>query len=232
MKQKTRRKLLSVLLTLALVLGLMPGMGLSAKADADADARTSIKMDGTQLKKGGQNWDVESDSSIDGIKKKLSLPAGNYRLESDIQTGGAIVVNSGTVNFDLNGHGIIASGGFNVFYIIGNGNLSITDSNPSTVHGYTISNPSNTNGAGPATVHSTKLDGDTEFKGGFITGGKKTSGGIWGGAIQLKAGTCTVTGWHEKMILLAHTSYLFAQCRIGTYPRFCLFALSALEAYP
>ena len=193
MKQKLGRKLLSFLLTLAMVVGLMPGMGMTAKADADA--WTSIKMDGTQLKKGDQNWDVE-DSNIDGIGKKLSLPAGNYRLDSDIQTEGAIVVNSGTVNFDLNGHGIIASGGFNVFYIIGNGNLSITDSNPSTVHGYTISNPSNTNGAGLATVHSTKQNGDTEFKGGFITGGKKTSGGIWGGAIQLKEGTCncTVTG--------------------------------------
>ncbi|MBR4575759.1 MAG: hypothetical protein IKO25_01010, partial [Clostridia bacterium] len=192
MKQKTGSKLLSFLLTLAMVVGLMPGMSLTAKADE----WTSIKMDGTQLKKGSQDWNVESDSDIDGIEKKLSLPAGNYRLDSDIQTGGAIVVNSGTVNFDLNGHGIIASGGFNVFYMKGDGNLSITDSSPSTVHGYTISNPSNENGAGLATVHSTKQNGDTEFKGGFITGGKKTKGGIWGGAIQLKEGTCncTVTG--------------------------------------
>ena len=30
----------------------------------------------------------------------------------------------------------------------------------------------------------------------------------------------TVSTWHEEMILLAHTSYLFAQSRIGTYPPF------------
>ena len=40
MKQKTRRKLLSFLLTLAMVLGLMPGMGLTAYA-----AETTVKWD-------------------------------------------------------------------------------------------------------------------------------------------------------------------------------------------
>ena len=41
----------------------------------------------------------------------------------------------------------------------------------------------------------------------------------------------TVSTWHEKMILLAHTSYLFAQSRIGTYPPFWALVRSPMQEH-
>ena len=41
----------------------------------------------------------------------------------------------------------------------------------------------------------------------------------------------TVSTWHEKMILLAHTSYLFAQCRTGTYPPFWALGCSPMQEH-
>ncbi len=46
MKQKIGRRLLSVLLTLALVVGFMPGMGMTAYA-ADADTTYTITIPST-----------------------------------------------------------------------------------------------------------------------------------------------------------------------------------------
>ena len=36
---------------------------------------------------------------------------------------------------------------------------------------------------------------------------------------------------HEEMILLAHTSYLFAQSRIGTYPPFWALGCSPVQEH-
>ena len=41
----------------------------------------------------------------------------------------------------------------------------------------------------------------------------------------------TVSTWHEEMILLAHTSYLFAQSRIGTYPPFWALGRSPMQEH-
>ena len=41
----------------------------------------------------------------------------------------------------------------------------------------------------------------------------------------------TVSTWHEEMILLAHTSYLFAQSRIGTYPPFWALGCSPMQEH-
>ena len=41
----------------------------------------------------------------------------------------------------------------------------------------------------------------------------------------------TVSTWHEEMILLTHTSYLFVQCRIETYPPFCALELSPMQEH-
>ena len=41
----------------------------------------------------------------------------------------------------------------------------------------------------------------------------------------------TVSTWHEEMILLTHTSYLLAQCRIETYPPFCALGRSPMQEH-
>jgi hypothetical protein len=47
----------------------------------------------------------------------------------------------------------------------------------------------------------------------------------------LRARLTTVSTWHEEMILLAHTSYLFAQSRIGTYPPFWALVRSPMQEH-
>ena len=54
MKQKIGRRLLGVLLTLALVLGLVPGMGMTAYA-ADADTTYTITIPSTLTVSGKQS---------------------------------------------------------------------------------------------------------------------------------------------------------------------------------
>ena len=101
---------------------------------------------------------------------------GTVKLGADITTTGTLTVASGkTVTLDLNGCGIIGTGKYSVITVQNGANLTITDSNPDAVHGYRIPNPA-TNGAGLATVHSVKQEGDTDFTGGFITGGQGTDG--------------------------------------------------------
>ena len=187
MKQKTGRKLLSFLLTLAMLVGLMPAMSLTAHADGFVASVTSSSDTTT-------NYATFSDAV-----SAWNAAEGNATLKllSDVTTTSSVNVKS-TKTLDLNGHGIIG-GGFTVIVVEdNNGDLTITDSNPNAVHGYVISAPLNDNGAGLATVHSTKQDGDTEFKGGYITGGGKSGGGTnWsgqGGAIGVRAGKCSVTG--------------------------------------
>ena len=41
----------------------------------------------------------------------------------------------------------------------------------------------------------------------------------------------TVSTWHEEMILLVHTSYLFAQSRTGTYPPFWALGCSPMQEH-
>ena len=103
-------------------------------------------------------------------------------LLADVTTESTIEV-SGTKILDLNGYELKKTGSGGVINVNG-ANLTLNDSNPDTVHGYTISNPNN--GAGLATVHSEKQDGDTEFTGGYITGGIATDGG--GGGVKIASG--------------------------------------------
>ena len=63
MKQKTGRKLLGVLLTLAMVVGLMPGMSLTAKA---ADTEYQIWIGGTQVTSANAGNVFAGDSTNDG----------------------------------------------------------------------------------------------------------------------------------------------------------------------
>ena len=54
---------------------------------------------------------------------------------------------------------------------------------------------------------------------------------IFGGQSLMRDINTTVSTWHEEMILLAHTSYLFAQCRIGTYPPFWALGCSPMQEH-
>ena len=78
MKRKTGRKLLSFLLTLAMLVGLMPGMGLTAYA-ADADTTYTITIPST-LTVSGSGWNDAGGISATGslaTGKKLTVTASS-----------------------------------------------------------------------------------------------------------------------------------------------------------
>ena len=61
-RKKTGRKLLSFLLTLALVVGLMPGMGMTAYAASETTVTYDLSVDGKSINKGGVTCKREFDS--------------------------------------------------------------------------------------------------------------------------------------------------------------------------
>ncbi len=154
--KKIRKGILSFFLTLVLVAGMMsgivPGTSMVAKAD------------GNVAKVG----DVEYGTFTEALNNWSN--GTTLTLLADVTMTGTIYVTSGSKTLDLNGHGIDANHGCFEVIEVNRANLTIVDSNPDAVHGYKIEEPLDSNGAGLATVHSTKQSGDIEFRGGYITG--------------------------------------------------------------
>ena len=102
MKQKTGRKLLSFLLTLAMVVGLMPGMSMTALADDTTGAQITADM--------------------------TNLTAGTYYISSDTTINGELQVSAGTVVINLNGHTLRqdSNNTTSVIYVSG-GNLTVNN---------------------------------------------------------------------------------------------------------
>lgn len=113
-------------------------------------------------------------------------------LLTDIKTTSTVTVPSGAHILNLNGYGLNANGGaFSVITVPSGAELTINDnSSTDKTYKYSISQPAaNTAGAGLATVNTT---GSNSFIGGYITGGKPTSGS--GGGICIVGGTVVMTG--------------------------------------
>ena len=177
MKHATRNKALSWILTLALLLGLLPGMAGTAKAAPS-----------------GQAW-----------SRSNSLPntSGTYYLTQDVtitgtwRIGGTGYVPGGpfSITLDLNGHGIRFDHNKNLGSVIFVGrdcSLTINDSAPTTVHYITLSEP---NGYGKS-VSSSGTESSTCIKvnGGYITGGYHNIEGCGGAGVELHSGTFIMNG--------------------------------------
>ena len=166
MKNKTGRKLLGLLLTLALVLGLMPGMSLTARAadstvSTESDLRNALSSSGTATVTLGTDITITSTLNVAG-KKTL----------------------------DLNGHGIRMTGSGSVISVTSGANLSLKDSNTDNVtHKFTVANPTE-KGAGLATVNDNLASGYKTFTGGYITGGNTNRGG----GVYVDGGTFNMVG--------------------------------------
>jgi hypothetical protein len=98
MKQKLGRKLLSFFLTLALVVGLVPGMSLTARAD---------------------DWSTGT---------SLPTSAGSYKLTTDISISSTWTVPAGTTTLDLNGHAVTMTGDDSVITVGSGATLTLQDS--------------------------------------------------------------------------------------------------------
>ena len=75
MKQKIGRKLLSFLLTLAMVIGLVPGMSLTAYAATDT--YTALKNNATVVQFNGYNWYIIEDNSTSATEGTVTLLAAD-----------------------------------------------------------------------------------------------------------------------------------------------------------
>ena len=179
MKQKLGRKLLSFLLTLAMVVGLMPGMSLTAKADGNV-----ATVGGTEYATLSEALNAWNDNTT-------------LTLLSDVTTSSTVSV-SGTKTLDLNGYGIRMTGTGSVINVTTSGNLTLQDSDTSAQthkkHFITLSSWRGTAVSDTDTA-SAVSDGSgvVEITGGYITGGYST--GNHGGGVNVSYnGTFTMNG--------------------------------------
>ncbi len=164
MRMKMER-FLGILLGLALVLGLMPGMSMTAYAIADPPV-ASVTSGGTTTNYSDfagavTAWDTAGAGAI-------------LKLLADVETSIGINVNKGYGNpmiLDLNGYGIRYAGSgsdynSSVIYVGDGGSLKLTDGEPTRVHYITL----DSTGRGTA-VSNTISAGAIEVTGGYLTGG-------------------------------------------------------------
>lgn len=150
---KTKKRLLSILLSLAMVVGLMPGMSITAYAAPEGTAWTS--------------------------NNSLPTSSGTYYLTADITISGSWKIPDGTTTLDLNGYGIMQSGNGTVIETYGskNGSVIIKDSNPSAEHYVTLANwrGISVSNSGTETAVDSSGNGTVRINGGYITGGASSA---------------------------------------------------------
>ena len=144
--------------------------------DGEAVLKPNIWIDGDALKIGSTPW-VITESNV------LELPAGDYKLASDIITYAPIAI-TGETTLDLNGYGIRYAGDDKACVIkidnnySGDQSLTLNDSRPAATKRYITL----TDGRG-ATVSDNGIPSETciEVSGGYITGGDNypNGGGVY-----------------------------------------------------
>lgn len=166
MKRKTASKALSLLLTLCMVLGLLPGMTLTASA---AEGTHDHSQGWTELTAGGYP------------------KSGNYYLSDDLTLSSNLIINGQNVTICLNGHVLTGkSNDYSVIQVKNGGTLTICDCGSTEHKGYL-------DAEGLWKAGESVPDGCTkcDLTGGVITGGNP---GTYekGGAVNIASGT-TVT---------------------------------------
>lgn len=171
MKRKRASKALSLLLTLCMVLGLLPGMTLTASATDDTHDHSLPE------------WKALTAETVNG-----GYPySGKYYLSDDLTLTKNLIINGQNVTICLNGHVLTGkSNDYSVIQVKNGGTLTIFDCQNTEHKGYI-----DTEGLWKA--GTTVPDGCTEcdLTGGVITGGNP-SYSEYGGAVYAESGT-TVT---------------------------------------
>ena len=162
---KTKR-ILSIVLTLAMLLGMLPGMSLTAYAEGNTTEITPTNASGTMNITLTIAAHVHDDITFTAWTATDSMPtaAGNYYLANDVTISNTWNVPSGTTNLCLNGHAIKASGSHGMISVGTGITLNLYDEGEGE-HKYTINN-------GLAVVNDNATgDAVKTFTGGYITGG-------------------------------------------------------------
>ena len=104
-----------------------------------------------------------------------SLPtlAGNYKLMTDVTISSTWEVPVGTINLDLNGHGIRITGDYRAINVEDGRTLNITDSNTDNLSHYITLTDWRGTSVSDSGNESTPVNGNGVVKvnGGYITGG-------------------------------------------------------------
>ncbi|MCI5898427.1 MAG: hypothetical protein MRZ82_05445, partial [Firmicutes bacterium] len=174
MKRKRASKALSLLLTLCMVLGLLPGMALTASAEEGTHDHSS-------------GWTA--------LTANGGYPtSGNYYLSDDLTLTNNLIINNQNVTLCLNGHVLTGkSNDYSVIQVRNGGTLTICDCQNTKHEGYI-----DTDGLWKA--GETVPEGCTEcdLTGGVITGGNPGTdgegGGVSNGNSSYVGGTVTFTG--------------------------------------
>ena len=182
MNQKKRKRLLSFLVTMAMVISLLQGMSLTAYADR---AHTH---DGVTFVEWTDALAKEQNGSSSTASNSLPKQAGNYYLANDVtlNSGESWTVPAGTTNLCLNNYGIIQKEGYyknDVIRINRNVTLNLYDTDRAKRrHTYSTT---------PYGLARVGGSGKT-FTGGYITGGTGFAcGGVfnYGGTFNMYDGT-------------------------------------------
>ena len=217
-KRKLGRKLLSFLLALAMVVGLMPGMGMTAYAAGDGTENKPIEISSWDELKSAMSGSVQNDENENNptyyiITDNITSPANGYdcilvvkdrhvvlnlngktidrNLSSSDRMGEVIQVQGNltiTDNSDTKTGKI--TGGKKQF---GGGGIYVTDSGTVTMNGGTISgNSAGTSGGGVFVANNGKFF----MNGGTISGNSatKNGGGVYVYSFDTMQGTFTMLG--------------------------------------
>ena len=178
-----KKRILSMLLTVAMIFSMLPTITLPAfAADENSHTHDDSWVELTQE-------DVGSDGTLTLEAEKNYYLGGNINLSGISSGSSAITISGGTVNFCLNGYGLIASSSYsnryNIFSVASDGVLNLYDCNGSNSTHYFDTSES-------AWAYSTAAT-NKAVTGGVITGVYKYGAYDTGGAVNV-AGTFNLYG--------------------------------------
>ena len=178
MKRKMASKALSLLLTLCMVIGLLPGMALTASAEEAPHNHSS-------------GWTELTNKIVSASGGYLA--SGNYYLSDDLTLTNNLIINGQKVTICLNGNVLTGKTTYDssVIQVQYGGTLTICDCQNTEHKGYIDADGRLWH---KLETDATVPEGGTEcnLTGGVITGGNIGSG--QGGAVYIDSGTVTFTG--------------------------------------
>ena len=188
MKQRSKR-LLSVLLTLVMLLGMVPGVAWAEgteNTEGTDNAPYTVAPDTQPVKKMlGATRLLGTPNGIALTQTNGELGAGSYYLSGDLTLTGTLTVSEGEVTLNLNGYALKGSGSGSVIQVTG-GKLTIIDTYEGTrEHKFTKVD----NGAWTLNENGTET-----ITGGVITGGTGTPDNTYGGQGVTNGGGIYVGG--------------------------------------
>ena len=210
-KEKLGRKLLSFILTLALVLGLMPGMGMTVHAAENEQEYTWIS----------ENWTLETDHNgpIKVNGDDVTIDLNGHTITGNGATSTIIIIEGCTLTLkDTAEGGKVTGGGGEV-----GGGVQVSNNTTFHLQGGEISGNTATNAGGVAVGIGTTFDmtggvicnntatngggvyssGTFHMSGGEISGNIALDSGVGGGGVA-QSGSFTVSGTSQIVNNIAH----------------------------